>query len=81
MPRTYTLAIDHIGVLRITTSDRTQLIRLAQSLRAQHIDFFLGEVDADSDLDLIDYVENDSARCPQYTQVGPNAWINFGDGR
>jgi hypothetical protein len=76
MPRTYTLAIDHIGVLRITTSDRTQLIRLAQSLRAQHIDFFLGEVDADSDL-----VENDSARCPQYTQVGPNAWINFGDAR
>jgi hypothetical protein len=38
-------------------------------------------VDADSDLDLIDYVENDSARCPQYTQVGPNAWINFGDAR
>ena len=58
----YTLATD-LGTIHIHTQDRTQVVRLAQSLRAQRVDHFLGNQD---DADLVSYFEADSIDAPQF---------------
>jgi len=60
---TYTLAIDGLGTMNISTSERDACVRLAKELRAQRIGYILVN---HAEADLVGYFEEDEMDAPQF---------------